>query len=214
MQELTIGLHHFQALPQRALYWPAQSMLLLADLHLGKTDSFRQLGVGVPHSMQQQDLVRLRNLLDLCAPQRCVVLGDFVHGPTLHATTQNAWNTLVTHYPDTRFELVLGNHDRAFNPERLTVHAIHQFLQIQDVLLSHEPLPDTAWHADLMLNIYGHLHPAVQVIGSAKKLPALIWQPPYLCLPAFSEFTAGVSAPGTYKSIWVFVEEAEVIQIR
>ncbi len=35
-------------LGDRAMYWPARSRLIIADLHLGKSHVFRQAGIAVP----------------------------------------------------------------------------------------------------------------------------------------------------------------------
>jgi metallophosphoesterase superfamily enzyme len=35
-------------LPQRALFWPAMSMLVIADIHFGKAASFRAQGIPGP----------------------------------------------------------------------------------------------------------------------------------------------------------------------
>ena len=35
-------------LPEKAVYWPAEQMLIVADIHFGKAASFRALGVPVP----------------------------------------------------------------------------------------------------------------------------------------------------------------------
>ena len=40
--------HGLQLLPQRALWDPQQRLLLLADLHLGKAESFQASGVPLP----------------------------------------------------------------------------------------------------------------------------------------------------------------------
>ena len=32
----------------RALFWPRESALLIADLHLGKADTFRAAGIALP----------------------------------------------------------------------------------------------------------------------------------------------------------------------
>ena len=37
----------------RALYWPARSRLIIADLHLGKSHVFRQAGIAVPRGATQ-----------------------------------------------------------------------------------------------------------------------------------------------------------------
>ena len=35
-------------LPEKALYWPAQQALLIADVHFGKAAAYRSLGQPVP----------------------------------------------------------------------------------------------------------------------------------------------------------------------
>lgn len=204
MQVLHIGSHHFEVLPQRALYWPAQHMLLVADLHLGKADTFRQFGIAVPQTVQHSDLQRLHALLTEINPARCVVLGDLVHGSILSADTCNAWNALVHSQPHTHFELVTGNHDRALKQHMLELHAEHTALQVGGVHLTHEPMPRPTLAPAGSLNVHGHIHPALRPDGSRQKLAALVYQSPYLRLPAFSAFTAGVEPIGPCQSLWVF----------
>ena len=43
---------------ERALYWPRQRWLLLADLHLGKGDAFRRAGIALPRGGTGHDLAR------------------------------------------------------------------------------------------------------------------------------------------------------------
>src|SRR5690606_32115216 len=64
----------------RALYWPARSRLLIADLHLGKGDILRASGIPVPSGGTGLDLARLGALLELTHAAQLWVLGDFLHG--------------------------------------------------------------------------------------------------------------------------------------
>src|SRR5215213_2758960 len=66
-------------LPDRAVYWPARSTLLVADVHFGKCATFRSLGVPVPAGSTQKDLARLTKLIELTSARRLVILGDLVH---------------------------------------------------------------------------------------------------------------------------------------
>lgn len=211
MLDIHLGPLHLQAWPQRALYWPAQKSLLVADLHLGKADTFRQFGIAVPQQVQRSDLQRLSDVLTAVRPQRCLILGDLVHGRIVGAETATAWNALLHTHPATRFELIAGNHDRAYQPDLLHLHAVHKELQLAQVWLSHEPVPEPALHIPGSLNIHGHIHSAIRLEGSHRKLPALVYQPPYLSLPAFSEFTAGVTPKGACQGIWVFASDASSV---
>lgn len=215
MLDIHLGPLHLQAWPQRALYWPEQDCVLIADLHLGKADTFRQFGIAVPQQVQRSDLQRLNNLLTALRPQRCLILGDLVHGRIVGTETAAAWHALLQAQPATQFELILGNHDRALQPDVLHLHAVHTVLQLGPVWLSHEPLPAQALQAPGNLNVHGHIHSAIRLEGSRSKLPALVYQPPYLSLPAFSEFTAGVTPQGACQGIWVFANDASgVVRLR
>ena len=215
MLDIHLGPLHLQAWPQRALYWPAQDCVLIADLHLGKADTLRQFGIAVPQQVQRSDLLRLDDLLATLQPQRCLILGNLVHGRIVGPETAEAWNALLQAHPATRFELILGNHDRAFQSDLLHLHAVHTALQLGHVWLSHEPLPAQALQAPGSLNIHGHIHSAIRLEGCRSKLPALVYQPPYLSLPAFSEFTAGVTPKGACQGIWVFASDASsVVRMR
>lgn len=214
MLDITLAGHHFIAHPERALYWPAHAMLLIADVHLGKADTFRHFGIGVPQQVQTQDVARLQQVLQVFQPQRCVILGDLVHGRTMGTATVQSWNALVEAHTGTSFELILGNHDRALAPQSLALQQTHTSMQLGSVCLSHEPWDPADWPQGCNLNIHGHIHAAVHIGGSRSKLPALVYAPPHLCMPAFSEFTAGVVPSTPSQHIWVFAaQDALVAQL-
>ncbi len=50
-------------LAEKAIYWPAQQALLIADIHFGKAAAYRRLGQPVPHGTTQANLQRLDALL-------------------------------------------------------------------------------------------------------------------------------------------------------
>ncbi|HWW70845.1 MAG TPA: hypothetical protein VN089_12960, partial [Duganella sp.] len=62
---LAIGLAGEQVLllPEKALYWPREKMLIVADIHFGKAASFRALGVPVPGGTTADNLRALDGLL-------------------------------------------------------------------------------------------------------------------------------------------------------
>ena len=66
-------------LPQRAVYWQQQQMLIAADVHLGKVGHFRKAGIAVPSEMEQGDLGVLSDLVYEHQPQKLLFLGDLFH---------------------------------------------------------------------------------------------------------------------------------------
>ena len=70
---------------RRALFWPQENALLVADLHLGKASLLRQAGAALPPGTTTQGLARLSSLIADYRPQRLLILGDLVHGTESHA---------------------------------------------------------------------------------------------------------------------------------
>src|SRR3954462_2682161 len=112
--EIEFANESLHLLPDRAVYWPARSTLLVADVHFGKCATFRSLGVPVPAGGTQKDLLRLTRLLEQTNARRLVILGDLVHaraGRSPEITDAiAAWRG--THL-QLRIMLVRGNHDRS-----------------------------------------------------------------------------------------------------
>ncbi|MES2764996.1 MAG: DEAD/DEAH box helicase, partial [Bacteroidota bacterium] len=50
-------------LPQKAIYWPREKALLIADAHFGKVGHFRKAGVPIPNQITHNDFEILTELL-------------------------------------------------------------------------------------------------------------------------------------------------------
>ena len=104
--------------PQKAVHLPEHKALLVADVHLGKAQAFRRLGVPVPGGTTQDNLQTLDVLLGGTGARQVIFLGDFLHAPQssspalLHAV--HAWRQ---RHATVSMVLVRGNHDlRAGDP--------------------------------------------------------------------------------------------------
>jgi len=67
-------------LPERALFWPRTRTLLLADLHVGKVETFQRHGVALPTAQARADVMRLDGVITATGAERVFVLGDLIHG--------------------------------------------------------------------------------------------------------------------------------------
>src|SRR5581483_4670609 len=111
---ITFANQHLCLLPDRAIFWPARQTLLLADVHLGKTASFRTLGIPVPEGSTRKDLSRITHLIEQTRAARVIILGDLIHAR--HGRHPEIVDTLVAwreSHSSVRMTLVRGNHDRA-----------------------------------------------------------------------------------------------------
>lgn len=198
-----------ELLPQRALWHRTTGCLLVADLHLGKAESFQASGIPLP---SDGDLSTLNQLLDLAAqlqPQRVVVLGDLIHSRLGLTAELRAKIGALPELLGCPLELIGGNHDQGSWLEGLSAGAPRR---CGDLWLSHEPC--TPMEADL-LNVAGHVHP-VAVLGKGAdrlRLPCFALRRParQLLLPAFGHLTGGYAVSPDYER-WV-IAEAQVLAV-
>ena len=179
-------------LPERAIAWPAQSTLFVADLHLGKAATFRALGQPVPGGTTAQNLARLDALIEGHAVRHLVLLGDFLHAaqartPSLLAAL-DAWRARHAQLACT---LVRGNHDsRAGDPPPgLRIDIVTEPWLAGPFACCHHPQQHPTHFV-----LAGHLHPVCSLHGSGResvRLPCFVQEGRQAILPAFGEFTGG-----------------------
>ncbi|MBX2954819.1 MAG: ligase-associated DNA damage response endonuclease PdeM [Cyclobacteriaceae bacterium] len=187
--EVTIFNETFTLLPQRAVWWKKHSMLLLADMHLGKVNHFRKAGIPVPPKANYKNWETLIELVQLVKPQRMICIGDL-----FHSHYNYDWEIVgqfTRSFTQLSFELVTGNHDILTNHQytRSNIILHGEGLQLDTFLFSHFP---TEKHLPGVYTISGHIHPGVQLSGRGKQrimLPCFYFGEQQGYLPAFGMFT-------------------------
>ena len=179
-------------LPEHALWWPAQRVLFIADLHIGKAATYRALGQPVPSGTTQENLRRLSQLVQHYQPAQLVFLGDFLHAAQARTpAVLQALGTWRASLAGLHCVLVRGNHDsRAGDPPpALQMEVVDEPYLLGPFAACHHPQTHPT-HAVLA----GHLHPALQLRGPARdrlRLPCFCFEDRQAILPAFGEFTGG-----------------------
>lgn len=178
-------------LPEKAVYWPAQAMLIIADIHFGKAASFRALGVPVPRGTTTENLNALDALVAAHGARQVMFLGDFLHARAAHASsTQQAMLAWRQTRPDLRLTLVRGNHDRhAGDPAAaLGIELVDEPCASGPFAFCHHPDLDTPGYA-----LAGHVHPAwvLATRFDALRLPCFVVGRRRMILPSFGSFTGG-----------------------
>lgn len=174
----------------RALYWPARRRLLVADLHLGKGDTFRAAGIAVPSGGTVHDLARLSALLAASDAASLWILGDFLHARR-HAAVDAAWRAFRDRHASVAIAVVPGNHDRAFDPDAAGVALVAAGTADGPFEFHHAPVEpvDASRHT-----LCGHVHPVLRLPGAGRH--PLFWlRERVTVLPAFSAFTGGHAVP-------------------
>ena len=187
-------------LADKALYWPQQQMLCVADAHFGKAAAYRALGQPVPHGTTAANLLRLEALLARYPVRELVFLGDFLHAPKSHAAaTLAALHAWRVRHAGLACKLVRGNHDlRAGDPPAtLAMDVVNEPYMAGPFALRHTPVAhpkvDTSRNEEYHV-IAGHIHPVFQLQGLGRqrlRLPCFHVTNQMTVLPSFGEFTGG-----------------------
>ncbi|MFL6718142.1 MAG: ligase-associated DNA damage response endonuclease PdeM [Burkholderiaceae bacterium] len=200
-------------LPQRALLWPAMSMLVIADIHFGKAASFRAQGIPVPRGTTTENLEMLTMLVATTGATSVLFLGDFLHARHAHAAatmgTLQAWRD---RHSDLTLTLVRGNHDSHAGdpPSALGITVVDEPHRIGAFVFAHHPQS----HPDGYV-LAGHVHPVYRLAarGDALRLPCFLFGKDSGLLPSFGAFTGGHPVAPTASERLFLVAPDEVIEL-
>lgn len=195
-------------LPERALYWPAQKTLIVADLHWGKGAHFRKHGIAIPLEAQPKDEIRLAKLIRAHDAERLVIAGDMFH--SAHNNEVATFSHWRQSHAALHIDLVLGNHDRLaathYEDWRLTTHS--EGLHMGPFYITHD-VPTTCE----AYCIHGHVHPAVRIKPAGRHQPAMkldcfCEDADRLILPAFGAFTGNhLLRPDEHGHLYVIADD-------
>ena len=184
--DLAIAGELVRLLADRALYRPARGRLLIADLHLGKGDTFRAAGIPVPTGGTARDLARLGALLAATDASSLWILGDFLHARR-NPAVDAAWRAFRGTHPHVAFAVVPGNHDRALDAAVAGVELVREGTHEGPFVFRHAPPAGADMRGHVLC---GHVHPVLRLPGAGRH--PLFWLRPHATvLPAFSAFTGG-----------------------
>lgn len=178
-------------LPQKAVLWPREAMLIVADVHFGKAAAFRALGVPVPHGTTAENLAVLDALIAGHGVRRLVFLGDFLHAKAARAPrTLAALARWRARHPALDLILVRGNHDLHAGdpPAALGMSVVDEPWEQGPFAFCHHPDMRASGYV-----VAGHVHPVYRLVSGreALTLPCFVFGPARAVLPAFGSFTGG-----------------------
>ncbi len=172
--------------PMGGMYWPAQKLLAVSDLHLEKGSSLARRGMLLPPWDTHVTLDRLATLLRRWSPETVVALGDSFHdaaGSGRLPDTEQARLKVMT--GSRRFVWVRGNHDPA-PPEGVGGESIGE-LALGPIVFRHEAIERSG-------EVVGHCHPKAMVptAGGNVSRPCFVFGGGRLMMPAFGAYTGGL----------------------
>jgi uncharacterized protein len=187
---LSFAGHTFEPLLSGALFWRAESMLLVADLHLEKFSSFAKRGQMLPPYDTGLTLKRLEKDLAATKAERVVSLGDSFHRDEGTTTLLDADRLrLMALLGRSHWTWLSGNHDPS--PHQLGGICVDR-LEHRGITLVHEP------RRGHRATIAGHLHPAATVVsnGHGTRRPCFVHDSNILVLPAYGAGTGSMNILG------------------
>ncbi|MCK0151998.1 ligase-associated DNA damage response endonuclease PdeM [Marivita sp. S6314] len=176
------------ALPSGALFWRAQNLLVVSDLHLGKSARAARFGgAQLPPYETTETLTRLATDLTATGAKRVICLGDSFDAPNLDRALPEADRlTLTTLQAGRDWVWIEGNHD----PGPVALGGAHmKHLSIGPLCFRH-----IAERPPTRGEVSGHYHPkaTLSLRGRALTRACFLFDDTRLILPAYGAFTGGL----------------------
>ncbi|KUF09811.1 ligase-associated DNA damage response endonuclease PdeM [Pseudoponticoccus marisrubri] len=175
------------ALPSGALFWAAQDLLVVSDLHFGKSARLSAVGgAALPPYETRETLDKLDRDLAWTGARRVICLGDSFDAPGIDAVLPEEDMLWIRRLQAGRDWIwIEGNHD----PGPVTLGGTHRAeLTIGPLVFRHIATPDGRGE------VSGHYHPKARLIlrGRALSRPCFLVDGTRLILPAYGTYTGGL----------------------
>ena len=183
----TIAGASLMALGSGAVWWPEQDLLVVSDLHLGKSEHIaRRGGTSLPPYDTRDTLNRLAADLALCHARTVVCLGDsFDDLAASEALPESERQWIFRLQAGRRWVWIEGNHD----PSPVEFGGAHLAeLPLQPLTFRHIAQESAAGE------ISGHYHPKASLAlrGRTITRPAFLIDSDRVILPAYGTYTGGL----------------------
>jgi DNA ligase-associated metallophosphoesterase len=164
MVPLSFAHQEFLLADGRALFWPRERALLVADLHLEKASFFAQTGQMLPPYDSRETLERVAAAIRQTGARRVFALGDNfhdAHGPARLEPHAVGMLDALTRAVD--WVWISGNHDGA-EPAAPGGTQVDE-LEVGGLMLRHRPQA-----GECRPELSGHFHPRLKVTARGRRI--------------------------------------------
>jgi uncharacterized protein len=176
--------------PEGAVFLTDFSSLVIADVHLGKSATFRAHGLPVPEGDTARDLSRMRELASRLKADEIIIAGDLFHAAAGVSTELSYMLSSFITEIGIPIHLVTGNHDAKIRTLPCGMKS-HPFIDRGNIRIVHDPADAGKGPS---LHLAGHWHPVARIRDGKRtslRLPSFVLRGNLLVLPAFGSFTGG-----------------------
>lgn len=190
MPGFAFGGHDFRIVDRTALFWPARTALIVADLHLEKASWFALGGQMLPPHDSMATLEQLAQGIAQSGARQIWCLGDNFHDDAGANRLPHAARALLARLTQAHeWHWITGNHDEHLPAQvggKIMVEA-----EVDGLILRHQ-----ADLAELRPELSGHFHPKYRAQGKRGGVtrPCFVAGKSKLILPAFGALTGGLQA--------------------
>lgn len=196
----------------RCIFWEEEKILILSDLHLGKSGHFRKSGIGIPQNIFKEDLQKLFSQIQFFKPKIVLIAGDMFHSSTnKEIDFFLKWRNDIA---GVDFYLIMGNHDilpKKFYKEA-NIEVFENTLELKNFCFVHDISHHCVESEKELFTFSGHIHPGIKMNGLGNQslmLPCFYFGKKYAVLPAFSAFTGLAKIkPVSTDNVFVIVENS------
>lgn len=174
----------------RAVHWPDERALLVADLHLEKASWFARGGQMLPPYDSRETLERLADAIRQTGARRVFALGDNFHDNRgTERLDPHAAGMLAALTRAVEWVWITGNHDEELRGCSGGVPLAE--IELGGVVLRHKAHPD-----ERRPEFSGHFHPKIRLNVRRRTIarPCAVRSERRMILPAFGALTGGMDA--------------------
>lgn len=182
-------------LKNNALYWPRESALLVADLHLEKGSWYAQTGQMLPPYDSRETLERVADSVKMTGARRVITLGDNFHDDAgTHRLDPYAAGMLDVLTRALDWVWITGNHDEQM--DRAFGATLTEEMDLNGIVLRHE-----ARRGETRPELSGHYHPKMRlkirnrhIARPCGVVSRAVGRGDRMIAPAFGAYTGGMDA--------------------
>lgn len=209
----TINQNDFILHSNRTVFWEQEKILILSDLHLGKTGHFRKSGIGVPAAIMKEDMQRFVAAIQFYKPSLVVIVGDLFHSvENKEHELFLKWRKDLQHVA---MLLIKGNHDIVPDAwyKKAGIEIAEKMWRKNNFAFVHHIEDADPGSDDYFFS--GHIHPAISIKGLGKqslRFPCFYFAENYAVLPAFGKFTGTyLIEPAKNETAFAVVEDSVIL---